>query len=135
MCTGARAFDGESDFRVIENVRDACVVPCNELNAQIPAQLARLVARALAAKPAQRFASAAEMSLALGALDVLDEAKHGAADLAHWLRACFPDRYASERAALDRCTPSAPPPPPPADGQHELDQLIAAFAHHKTHAD
>jgi serine/threonine-protein kinase len=68
--TGRSPFDAASDAQLLLAVRDARLVPPDALAAALGAGAAAVVRRALAAHPAERFASAADMAHALLATGV-----------------------------------------------------------------
>ncbi|MDH5670862.1 MAG: protein kinase [Myxococcales bacterium] len=68
MLTATRLFDGGSDFSALTKVREAKVAPLREHNAQLPEALERLLAKALARDPGERFQTAEQMGQALSAL-------------------------------------------------------------------
>ena len=64
--TGQRAFEGDTDFDTYQHVANAVVRPLSELRPDIPPELCRLVHKALAVDPTERFASTREMARELG---------------------------------------------------------------------
>ena len=61
MLTGERLFAGASDFSTLEKVRTVDVVPPSERNPAVQNELERIVMRALARDPDERYASAMEL--------------------------------------------------------------------------
>ncbi len=59
---GRKLFDGETDFDIYKKVRDCVVQPLRPVRADVPAPLAALIHRALAAAPDQRYPSAREFA-------------------------------------------------------------------------
>lgn len=55
MLTCRRLFYGESDFATLEKVRRADAPPPSKLNPNVPPEIDRIVAKALAADPEQRY--------------------------------------------------------------------------------
>ena len=66
MCTGHPPFRAESAVAVLRRVSDDEPRPVRELNAEVPAWLATIIARLHAKDPAQRFQTAAEVADLLG---------------------------------------------------------------------
>ena len=65
LLTGQPPHPGENKWAALEHARQGVVTPPRALNRSIPRPLERIVRRALAADPAQRFATAAEFRQAL----------------------------------------------------------------------
>jgi serine/threonine-protein kinase len=125
VLTGEKLFDGESEAEVFGNVLEG-VVPPPSTRADLPAELDRVVLRALARDPEARFSTALEMAEALqGALQPASRQEVGA-----WVEELVGDVLARRAEALppqdgprDSAAPSprerplrpgdsAPPPPP-----------------------
>jgi serine/threonine-protein kinase len=62
MCTGQPPFRAESAVAVLRRVSDDEPRPVRELNAEVPAWLAAIIARLHAKDPAQRFQTAADVA-------------------------------------------------------------------------
>jgi len=67
---GVRAFSGPNEFAVLGKVARGDYLPPREIDAEYPAELAAVVARAMAAMPEDRYASAAELADALDELSI-----------------------------------------------------------------
>lgn len=67
LLTGTRPFDGANDFEVMRNIATQEHAPPSHHNPSLPADIDRVVARALAKAREQRYATAAEFSTALQA--------------------------------------------------------------------
>lgn len=67
MLTGRKAFGGTSLTSITQAVLDGNPVPAHALVPGLPAELSQIATRAMARDPAQRFASARELSLAIRA--------------------------------------------------------------------
>jgi serine/threonine protein kinase len=65
LCTGKEPFPGSSPMAVLRNVCDKMPIPIRELNPAIPACLADIIERLHSKRPADRFASAADVADAL----------------------------------------------------------------------
>lgn len=67
LLTGKRPFDGDTDFATIQQIVGHNPAPPSTFNTRLPAAMDGVVARALAKKRDQRYASAQEFSAALEA--------------------------------------------------------------------
>ncbi|WP_397408125.1 protein kinase [Polaromonas sp.] len=65
LLTGKRPFDGDTDFAIIQQIVGHTPAAPSSFNTQLPAAIDAVVARALAKKRDQRFATAQEFSAAL----------------------------------------------------------------------
>lgn len=65
MLTARRAFVGDNDFAILEQVRDPKVPPARTHNPDVPEALDSAIQKALAKSPEDRFQSAQEMRKAL----------------------------------------------------------------------
>ena len=75
LLTGARPFDGDNPFAVLQRIVTVQPPAPSQLDAALPAALDAILARALAKDKAARFASATEFAQALGALSPVREAQ------------------------------------------------------------
>ncbi|MEJ7597027.1 MAG: serine/threonine-protein kinase [Kofleriaceae bacterium] len=109
LTTGARCFSGKSDFeRMLAVVRGEWLPP-SQLDARYPRELELVVRRALATDPAQRYASASELCVALEQLAIDQLWVLGASSIARLARELFgevPEPWAP-------ITYRAPPPRAP----------------------
>ncbi len=62
LLTGQRLFYGENDYHTVELVREAEVPRITSINPQVPQDMERILDRALAKDPAERYQRASEMS-------------------------------------------------------------------------
>ena len=68
MLAGRRAFEGESVVDTLNAIRKEQPLELTQVNARVPAGLARVVRRCLEKKPERRFQSASDLAFALEAL-------------------------------------------------------------------
>jgi serine/threonine-protein kinase len=61
LLSGQRLFLGETDFQTVKKVQQAVVPPISSLNKKVPPELERIVNRALAREPSQRYQTAREL--------------------------------------------------------------------------
>jgi serine/threonine protein kinase len=62
MLTGQRLFLGETDYATVENVRKAQVPPLRELNPEVPAELEKIIRKALAKSVDTRYQHASDFA-------------------------------------------------------------------------
>ncbi len=100
MLTGRRLFKTGSDAATLEMVKAADVPLPSELNPRVPEAIDRIVMKALARRPEDRWSSAAEMSAALQ--DYLFPQSPDAlrADLARLMHEVFAQEIGEERRRL-----------------------------------
>jgi eukaryotic-like serine/threonine-protein kinase len=104
LLTGERLFSGESDYKAVERVRNADVQPPSALNRQIPSGLERIVMKALAKQPRDRYQSTNDMRRALQTFMAEVNEFISQEDLAGYIRHTFAD----ELAGLEQPRPTRP---------------------------
>ena len=100
MLTGRRLFYGETDYQTVELVRQAQVPSLTALNPEIPLELDRIVHRALARDPAQRFQHAYELQDALAQFLFSRSLKVTNRDIAQLVRECIAERQQHHPSGL-----------------------------------
>ncbi|MEE9383817.1 MAG: serine/threonine-protein kinase [Nannocystaceae bacterium] len=156
MLTSSRLFHGESDFETLEMVREGKVRSPREFNPDIPARLAEIVLKALAAEPDDRYGSAMEFHDDLQAFMFAEGLFYSRKNLAAWMRQQFrtdidlEKEKAKKQAIATRREQRArnstmimgagvPPPPPPSSGRrsviHNPPALGATHAGRRNRAD
>jgi hypothetical protein len=107
---GRRAYEGRRQDELMAQARAGQVPPLPEdVPGGIPGALRRIVARATAAQPAQRYASAREMQLALDEYLVSARAAASSAPPSHLLAAWIQERFVPEpRVSADIAVPDGP---------------------------
>src|SRR6266566_5146759 len=65
MLAGRRLFLGDTDFATVKLVQQAAVPPMSQVNPKVPPDLDRIIQKALARDPVQRYQSARELALSL----------------------------------------------------------------------
>ena len=113
MLTTEKLFRGESEFDLMEKVRKAEVTPPSKFNRRVPPELDRIVLKALAREPADRYQTAAELAEALD--EVLVRYDFRQEELRDFLRSLFRSDYQEERALIRACLSSGSPQPEPAE--------------------
>ncbi|MGZ6142010.1 MAG: protein kinase domain-containing protein [Myxococcales bacterium] len=135
LCTGERLFTGSSDFSVLEKVQQAKVTPPSQVEPSIPLKLERIILKALAREPEDRYQHAADVAADLTRF-LLDSQQKPVTreDVAAFMKGTFPEDERREgdtpiRRPPPRLTePSTRPAPrleepgPPADGRRPVDE-------------
>jgi eukaryotic-like serine/threonine-protein kinase len=103
MLTGRRLFKGATGLQTLEKVRATHVLPPSTINPAVPDALDRVVLKALAKSPVDRWQSAAEMAAALD--EVVDALGFGAVELAAQLESLFSADAAAFHAAQQMTPP------------------------------
>jgi serine/threonine protein kinase len=65
LLAGQRLFLGDTDFQTVKKVQAAQVPSISQINKKVPQDLERIIARALAREPSQRYRTARELGLDL----------------------------------------------------------------------
>jgi serine/threonine-protein kinase len=65
MLAGRRLFLGDTDFATVKLVQQAVVPPLSQTSAKVPPDLDRIIQKALARDPVQRYQSARELAVSL----------------------------------------------------------------------
>ena len=93
LLTGRPLFFGENDTEVtiLEKVREARITPTREFNSRVPAELEKIVTRALKKTADDRYQSAYEMQKDLDNLFYSESYTSTGASLANYVRDLFPD--------------------------------------------
>ncbi len=107
LCTGERLFTGNSDYSVLEKVQQAKVTPPSAIEPSIPLKLERIILKALAREPDDRYQQASDLAADLQRFLLDSEPKPVTRDdVASFMRAMFPDDNAREaRLALESTRP------------------------------
>ena len=100
MLTARRLFYGDSDFATLEKVRSAEIQPPSARNKQVPAELDRIVLRALARDREERYQTAGELAADLREFLASASPNYGANRLSAWMVKNCPAALESERAKL-----------------------------------
>jgi eukaryotic-like serine/threonine-protein kinase len=114
MLTTEKLFRGDTEFALMEKVRNAEVTPPSKFNRRVPETLDAIVMKALARDAADRYQTAAELSQAL--LQLLDGYRFTVAEFREFLRSMFRQDYQQEVEELEACRTA------PAAGTEDLSQ-------------
>ncbi len=101
MLTTEKLFRGNSEFDLMEKVRNADVSPPSKFNRRVPKELDDIVLKALAREPADRYQTAAEFAQDLN--QVLERYKFEETELQSFLRGLFRDDYREEMRLVRAC--------------------------------
>ncbi|RMG98430.1 MAG: PEGA domain-containing protein [Deltaproteobacteria bacterium] len=134
ILTGQRLFQGDTDFATLEMVRKVEVPSPRSVNPAIPEDLERIVFKALARDPDQRYQSAIELHDELQAFMFAHGLFYSRKALAAWMRKQYAKEIELEKEKANRArggsgsgtgrqrktmmmTPGSRPPPPPPGGR------------------
>ncbi|MGA9523468.1 MAG: protein kinase [Myxococcaceae bacterium] len=102
MLTGEKLFVGESDFSTLEKVRSAEVALPTQFNPNIPAGLERVVLKALAREPEDRYQWASDLQEDLMRFLLAGDQIYSAKHLAAFLNDAFAEDVAREAERMER---------------------------------
>jgi serine/threonine protein kinase len=102
VATGQRLFDGQTDFVVLEKVRNVQVPPPSSINPRVPRRLEAIIMKALQKDPDDRFQWANEMHKALQSFMMTQKPMYSAKLMASWMTKTFAKEIHRERATLER---------------------------------
>ena len=90
--TGRYPFDGENEFQVFNAIVNSPITPPTQLHPGYPAELERIVLKALAQKKASRYENAGQLwQELLGFLAVVAPSGDPKGELARWVQSLFED--------------------------------------------
>ena len=109
LSTGAPLFSGLADFDVMKGIVEDPIPPPSQKVAEYPQELERIVMKALARNPANRYATARELQLDIERFAVDNRLAISSARLAGFMQTTFADRIAAwrERVSLDHAARAA----------------------------
>lgn len=97
MLTNRRLFRGESEYETLQMVREPDIAPPSAKNSQVPPEVDRIVAKALAPDRDQRYLSGGELARDLDAFISSIQPPYGAENLSAWMAEMFSEELDSER--------------------------------------
>jgi serine/threonine protein kinase len=122
MVTETKPFIGAgSELSILELVRQCVITPAREINPRVPEALDRVIMKALARDPAERYQDAGQMQRGLDRF-LRERPPVSARDLSRFLELLF-DRSEREESADARHRP----PPPATPEPMPLDSLLKRF--------
>jgi serine/threonine protein kinase len=101
LCTGQRGFQADSEFSLLEMVRNVEIRPPSLLNQTLPPEMERIIYKALAKDRDQRYASCADMSEDLQRFLLMRGKPPQSRDLSAFMREHFTVDWDKERARLE----------------------------------
>lgn len=121
LVTGERGFQAESEFSLLEMVRNVEIKPPSMVNKQLPQELEQIIFKALTKDPDKRYRYASDLSEDLQRFLLNQGKPPNRHDLGAFLRRAFTVDYDKERLRLESYkevewvppAPAAPEPEPP----------------------
>ena len=101
LLTGERLFVGESDFSTLEKVRNVEILPPSTYNRRIPDELERIVLKALAKDPDDRYSNSIDLHDELQAFVYTAGEFYSRKDLASWMKKIFGREIEEETVKLE----------------------------------
>jgi serine/threonine protein kinase len=101
MCTGHRLFKHESELMILDMITKRAVVPPSSLAPHVPAELERIILRALQKEASDRYPHARALQQDLEAFLRSHPGPSSHADLASHMRSLFQDRIEEKRRILE----------------------------------
>jgi eukaryotic-like serine/threonine-protein kinase len=99
--TGAKLFQGESDFSTLERVRNVDVEPPRKVNANIPPEVEAIVMKALEGDPDKRYQWCSEMQADLQRFLMSQDPVFTAKTLSAWMKQHFQVELNRERQLME----------------------------------
>src|SRR5262245_39052513 len=113
VLTGERLFVGESDFSTLEKVRNVEILPPSSFNRKVPAELERIVLKALAKDVEDRYQNAIDLHDDLQAFLYSVGEFYSRKDLSAWMKKTFAAELAEQNAKLEEYEQLEEPTPAP----------------------
>ena len=101
LLTGERLFVGETDFSTLEKVRNVEIVPPSSYNKKIPQELERLMMKALARDPEDRYSNAIDLHDDLQSFLYSIGEFYSRKDLAGWMKKTFAAEIEEDNAKIE----------------------------------
>ena len=109
LLTGERLFVGETDFSTLEKVRNVEIVPPSSYNKKIPQELERLMMKALARDPEDRYSNAIDLHDDLQSFLYSIGEFYSRKDLAGWMKKTFAAEIEEDNARIEQYRQIAAP--------------------------
>lgn len=100
LLTARRLFHGETDYATLEKVRHARVMPPSKKNPNIPEEIDRIVLKALARKPEDRYQSAGALGRDLRRFLKAVKPPYTKDTLSNWMVNAFKEHVQTEREKI-----------------------------------
>jgi serine/threonine protein kinase len=101
ILTRERLFQAESDFSTLEKVRNVDILPLRAVNPDIPEAVEKIVMKALAADPDDRYQWCSEMLADLQRFLMSEETVFSSKHLSSWMKEQFAAELARERQLME----------------------------------
>jgi TonB family protein len=121
MLTGRKAFAGDSELSILEQVRSPRIVPPREYDPAIPPEVERVVMTALKENRDERFQSAADLGADLTNMLQVIRPAPGASELGAFLAELVGRERSVSSPHIPAPRPAITPPPRPAQGTKPLE--------------
>lgn len=102
LLVGRRCFTGDSDFSILEKIRDGEFDRPQVANPALPAELEQIILRALETEPEARYARAGDMARDIGAYMYASGQAFGQSELQTYMLRYFTAEHEEERRRLER---------------------------------
>jgi eukaryotic-like serine/threonine-protein kinase len=102
MVTGEPLFRGDNEFSTLEKVRNPEIQPPSVLNPRVPKELEKIIFRALARAPEDRYQAACEMHEDLRAYLMAQQESFTTKRLSRWMKETFVLELRQEREILEQ---------------------------------
>jgi serine/threonine protein kinase len=119
MLTGLRPFEGDSDLKSLDLVRECDFEPPSFVDGEVPPQIDAIVEHALEKDPDDRYQTIDEMHLELMEYLAGDGSPMTSTKVAEFLEGLFPEGLEREEFQRDEDEE-----PDPADGEMDLDEAL-----------
>ncbi|TMA25132.1 MAG: serine/threonine protein kinase, partial [Deltaproteobacteria bacterium] len=100
LVCGEKLFTGDSDFAILEKVRNDIVPAPRSVTRTVPEGLEKVILKALSNDPNQRYQAASELHDDLMRFTFLGDMVYGHRQLAEWIREEFAQDWEKEQARL-----------------------------------
>ena len=101
LLTGERLFPPDQELAVLEKIKNVEVLPPTAYNRKIPEELDRIVMKALAAQPRDRYQTAMDLHADLQSFLYTSGEFFSRKDLAAWMKRVFRTEMEAEQTAVD----------------------------------
>jgi hypothetical protein len=101
LLTGERLFPPDQELAVLDKIKNVEVLPPTAYNRKIPEELDRIVMKALAGKPSERYQTAMDLHADLQSFLYTSGEFFSRKDLAAWMKRAFRSEMEAEQAEVD----------------------------------
>lgn len=108
LATGRRLFTGVNDFNILDDIRDAAVPLPSSVNPGIPPEMDRVIMRAMARDPDERYPHASSFGAALRRFINLSGHPYSRRELSSFMKTVFKQDFQSTSVKLEKYRPLSP---------------------------